>query len=53
MTAPKLVAAGIDSVIHSLFMRKPVDPVARAARTQIEISLRGKDGSRDIYRLLE
>lgn len=52
-SAPKLVAAGVDRVVHAQYVRKPADPLALAVRAQIEISLLGQDGSRDIYRLLK
>lgn len=52
-SAPKLVAAGVDRVVHAQYVRTPVDPLALMVRAQNEISLLGQDGSREIFRLLK
>lgn len=52
-SAPKLVAAGIDRVVHAQYVRTPADPLALASRARNELSLLGTDGAREIHRLLK
>lgn len=52
-SAPKLVAAGLDRVVHAQHVRIPVEPLGLAARAQNEISMLGSDGQREIFRLLK
>lgn len=52
-SAPKLVAAGVDRVVHSQHVRRPVHPLALVARAKNEIDLLGSDGAREIFRLLK
>lgn len=53
MCAPKLVAAGVDRVVHAQYVRTPVEPLALAARARNEIQMLGKIGAREVFRLLK
>ncbi|NMR30541.1 hypothetical protein [Crystallibacter degradans] len=54
-SAPKLVAAGVDRVVHvhAQYVRLPVPPLALASRARNEIAMLGQDGAREIFRLLK
>jgi hypothetical protein len=52
-SAPKLVAAGLDRVVHAQHVRTPVEPLGLAARARNEIAMLGGNGEREIFRLLK
>lgn len=52
-SAPKLVAAGLDRVVHAQHVRTPVEPLGLAARARNEIAMLGSNGEREIFRLLK
>ncbi|KQQ96420.1 hypothetical protein ASF72_01825 [Arthrobacter sp. Leaf141] len=52
-SAPKLVAAGLDRVVHARHVRRPVSPLALSARAGNEIAILGQSGAQDFYRLLK
>jgi len=52
-SAPKLVASGLDRVVHAQHVRKPIEPLALVARAQNEITLLGTTDAREIFRLLK
>lgn len=52
-SAPKLVAAGLDRVVHAKHVRTPVEPLGLAARARNEIDMLGTGGEREIFRLLK
>lgn len=52
-SAPKLVAAGVDRVVHAQHVKAPVTPLSLASRARNELDLLKGDGAREIYRLLK
>ncbi|MDI2019808.1 hypothetical protein [Paenarthrobacter nicotinovorans] len=52
-SAPKLVAAGLDRVVHAKHVRTPAEPLGLAARARNEIDMLGTAGEREIFRLLK
>ncbi|TMR37393.1 hypothetical protein [Actinomadura geliboluensis] len=52
-TAPTLVAAGIDRIVHATFDPDATSGVALAARAEAELRLLGTPGARPIHRLLD
>jgi hypothetical protein len=52
-TAPPLVAAGIDRLVHAAMQGNGTTPFALAARAQNEMDLLGMPGARPVHRLLD
>ncbi|MCP1415650.1 hypothetical protein [Paenarthrobacter sp. A20] len=52
-SAPKIVAAGLDRVVHAQYVRTPVEPLALASRARNEIEMLGQQGAREVFRLLK
>lgn len=52
-SAPKIVAAGLDRVVHAQYVRTPVEPLALASRARNEIAMLGQLGAREVFRLLK
>lgn len=50
--APKLVAAGLDQIIHARFDRHGTEPLGLAARASNEIKLLGTPGGKNVTTLL-
>jgi hypothetical protein len=51
-TAPSLVGAGVDRIVHALSTEK-LSPLGLAARAESELTLVGSSGGRDVVDLLE
>jgi hypothetical protein len=51
-TAPSLVGAGVDRIVHA-FSEEGLNPLSLAARADAELALVGSAGGREVVRLLE
>jgi hypothetical protein len=51
-TAPSLVGAGVDRIVHA-FSEEGLNPLSLAARAEAELTLVGSSGGRDVVDLLE